>query len=59
MSSAEDTIALPDVDFAENALLLDVDGTLLDIASEPDAVKSAPSLTTSLDLPLTTPKFAL
>jgi len=49
MSSAGDTLALPDVDFAENALLLDVDGTLLDIASEPDAVKSAPSLTAHLD----------
>ena len=40
--------ALPIVDFSESALLLDVDGTLLDIASEPGAVKSAPSLVSNL-----------
>jgi trehalose 6-phosphate phosphatase len=45
----EDNLALPDVDFHENALLLDVDGTLLDIASEPGAVKSAPSLVANLN----------
>src|SRR5512144_933383 len=42
--------ALPFVDFSENALLLDVDGTLLDIASEPGAVKSAPSLVSNLTI---------
>ncbi|HEX2591715.1 MAG TPA: trehalose-phosphatase [Rhizomicrobium sp.] len=41
--------ALPAIDFAENALFFDVDGTLLDIASEPHGVKSAPSLVANLE----------
>jgi trehalose 6-phosphate phosphatase len=49
MSAVEENLALPEVDFGENALLLDVDGTLLDIASEPGAVKSAPSLVANLN----------
>src|SRR5690349_2807215 len=48
MNTVVPSIALPELDYRENALLLDVDGTLLDIASEPGAVKSAPSLVTNL-----------
>ena len=48
MSIAELQPSLPAIDFEQNALLLDVDGTLLDIASEPNAVKSAPSLVSNL-----------
>jgi len=45
---AEHHTVLPQVDFRTDALLFDVDGTLLDIASEPNAVKSAPSLVANL-----------
>lgn len=48
MSIAELQPPLPAIDFDHSALLLDVDGTLLDIASEPNAVKSAPSLVSNL-----------
>src|SRR5947207_2296405 len=48
MSTTELQASLPRIDFHDNALLLDVDGTLLDIASESDAVKSAPSLVGNL-----------
>jgi trehalose 6-phosphate phosphatase len=48
LSLAEHHIVLPQVDFVADALLFDVDGTLLDIASEPNAVKSAPSLVANL-----------
>lgn len=48
MSITELQHSLPDIDLSDNALLLDVDGTLLDIASEPNAVKSAPSLVSNL-----------
>jgi trehalose 6-phosphate phosphatase len=48
MNVAQPDIGLPDIDLDTSALLLDVDGTLLDIASEPNAVKSAPSLVANL-----------